>query len=94
VRYDPEGTAPGRVRDRDSLLRVDPATNTVVDTIPVGDGPIGVAVGEGAVWVANELSATVSRIDPEKNEVVETIPLGNRPAGIAVGHDRVWVTVY
>ena len=54
---------------------------------------MSVAVGEGAVWVANELSATVSRIDPEKNEVVETIPLGNRPPDRR-GHGRVWVTVY
>ena len=31
----------------------------------MGGGPSGIAVGHGAVWVANTLDGTVSRIDPE-----------------------------
>ena len=35
----------------------------VVQTIPVGNGPTGVAVGDGSVWVANASDGTLSRID-------------------------------
>jgi YVTN family beta-propeller protein len=44
--------------------RVDLATRTVRQTVRVGNGPAGIAVGEGSVWVANGLDGTVSRIDP------------------------------
>jgi YVTN family beta-propeller protein len=62
-------------------------------TIPVGDGPLDVAVGEGGVWVANSLDGTVSRIDLETGEVVATIGIGNAPQRVAVGEGGVWVTV-
>jgi YVTN family beta-propeller protein len=62
-------------------------------TIPVGDGPLGIAFGAGSVWVANSLDGTVSRIDPQQGNVVATIRVGRRPQGIAVGAGKVWVTV-
>ena len=62
-------------------------------TIPVGDGPRAVAVGEGSVWVANAADGTVSRIDPETNEVMKTITVGNAPVGVAVVDGSVWVSV-
>ena len=60
---------------------------------PVGDGPVDVAVGEGAVWVVNQLDGTVMRLDPETGKVVATIHVGNEPQRIAAGEGRVWVTV-
>ena len=63
-----------------------------VRSIPVGDEPAAVAVGAGAVWVANAGDGTVWRIDPVTYEV-ETIDVGGAPAGIAVAGGRVWVTV-
>jgi YVTN family beta-propeller protein len=62
-------------------------------TIPVGLGPTGIAVGAGAVWVANGDEGTVSRIDPETEEVVDRIEVGNRPEAIVVAGGFVWVTV-
>jgi YVTN family beta-propeller protein len=63
-------------------------------TIPVGDGPVAIAFGEGSVWVANANDHTISRIDPKTNDVTATIKLGNvTPRGIAVGEGKVWVTV-
>ena len=64
-----------------------------VTPIQVGDGPVDVAVGEGAVWVANGLGRSVKRIDPESDKVVATIKLGNEPQRIAAGAGKVWVTV-
>lgn len=34
-----------------TVSRIDPATNEVVATIEVGHRPLGVAVGNGLVWV-------------------------------------------
>src|SRR5438093_1311752 len=54
---------------------------TVVATIPVGNGPIGVGYsgGSGYVYVTNYESNSVSVID--RTTVVATIPVGNGPAG-------------
>ena len=65
--------------DADSISRVDPASRTVRQTIPVGRGPFGIAVAAGDVWVANSADGTVSRVDPATNTVVQTIAVGARP---------------
>jgi len=46
----------------DSVAVVDPETGKVVADVPIGGRPIGIAVGGGAVWVANADDQTVSRI--------------------------------
>ena len=74
-----------------SVWRLDPATRTIRQTIRVGSGPTGIAVGNGAVWVANRLDGTVSRISPETNGVVQTIHVGKGPTAVAVGGGSVWV---
>ena len=51
------------------------------------------AVGGGAVWVANSGDGTVSRIDPVSNTVTATIRTGNWPAGLAVNGGFLWVAV-
>ena len=69
-----------------TVTRIDPATDSVRATIPVGDGPNGIAVANGAVWVSNELGGTLSRIDPVRNipsrlSRPETGPKGRRAPG-------------
>ena len=80
------------ISGEDVVARIDPGASSIV-TIPVGDGPEAVAVGAGAVWVANRLDGTVSRIDPEANEVVATIAVGNAPSGLAFADGQIWLTV-
>ena len=54
--------------------------------------PASIAVGEGAVWVANQGDGTASRIDPATNRVVATIGIGQRGfLRLAAGEGRVWV---
>jgi YVTN family beta-propeller protein len=74
-----------------SIGIIDPKTNRVVGYVPVGSRPDGVAVGEGAVWVANLDDKTLSRVDPEKRTVARTISLDATPTGLAVGFGAVWV---
>ena len=70
-----------------------PPTDTVRAAIPVGDGPNGIAVAAGAVWVSNELSGTLSRIDPDRDAVVETVKTGNRPQGLVLDAGALFVAV-
>jgi YVTN family beta-propeller protein len=99
----PEVEAPNRVAAGDgaiwvtgaegggSVSRLDPESHEVRQTIRVGSGPTGIAVGAGAVWAANGLEGTVSRIDPGTDQVVDTTPVGNSPSAIVFGDGAVWV---
>jgi peptide/nickel transport system substrate-binding protein len=78
--------------DDNSVSRIDPKSNAVVQTIPVGQAPEGIVVGGGFVWVANSLARSISKLDPTTDGVVQTIPVGNEPSGIAYGLGGVWVT--
>lgn len=51
------------------------------------------AVGDGAVWVANPLEGTVSRVDRERGVVTATVPVGRNdgPVSVAVTPSAVWV---
>ena len=75
-----------------SVSRISADTHFVEgDPIEVGNGPAGVAVGEGAVWVTNRFDGTISRIDQHSGEVGKPIPVGLDPRGIATGFGSVWV---
>ena len=65
---------------------IDTATNTVVDTITVGAGPLGVSISPDGdfVYISNFLDETLSVIKTETNQVVATVNIGNMPRGIAV----------
>ena len=80
--------------DLDSTVtRIDPATNSVRATIPVGDGPNGIAVAGGVVWVSNEITGTLTKIDPVRNVPAGTVPTGNQPEGIVVDAGALFVAV-
>ncbi len=91
------------VRDRDAgglstvspnaVGVIDPASNALVDEIPVGIAPGPIAVGDGAVWVANVEDQTVTRIDAQGRQVVRTIALPEAPSDVTVGADSVWVAL-
>lgn len=72
---------------------IDAERDALAGEIPVGAGPAAIAVGDGAVWVANVEDGTVSRIDPEARRVLRTIPLGDPPSDIAVDPQSAWVAL-
>lgn len=49
-------------RDDDSVVRLDPESLEVTDTIGVGREPIGVGASDEAAWVASVEDGTVGRI--------------------------------
>jgi len=52
-----------------TILRIDPKTNKVVESIHVGRAPSGIAATKEAVWVANERDRTLSRYDIKTHEI-------------------------
>ena len=62
------------------------ATNAVIDTIPVGINPAGVAVNPltNRIYVANRNSDDVSVIDGITNTVIATVPAGDEAGGAGV----------
>ena len=80
----------GRVRQL-RLGQIDPRTNAL--SLPGSRAlPSAIAVGEGAVWVANSGDNTVSRMLPETATTVSTISVGRQPSGVAVADGIVWIT--
>ncbi len=79
---------------RNTVHRLDAATNKVVAAVEVGERPCsGLAAGFGSVWVPNCRSMTVSRVDMATNKVVATIPAApaNSEGGIAASPEAVWM---
>ncbi|MEP7040705.1 MAG: ABC transporter substrate-binding protein [Chloroflexota bacterium] len=74
-----------------SLGVIDPGRNEIVAQTNVEDQPAGIGVGDGAVWVTNGGSNTVSRVDPSTRATVDSIDVGLGPAGVAIGGGSIWV---
>jgi YVTN family beta-propeller protein len=74
-----------------SVAAIDIGSDRVVDVIPVGDQPSGIAFGSGSLWVANLGDQTISRVDPTNRQTFPAIPVAGQPAGIAPGSRGLWV---
>jgi YVTN family beta-propeller protein len=76
---------------------IDPATNEVVDTVPVGDSPGPIAAGAGALWVVNLNDSTLTKIDPSAHSALKSIavpvPSGRLtpPLLVAAADEDVWI---
>ena len=78
-----------------TVSRIDPATRTVVATIPIPGNPENPAVADdGTVFVPSVFADTVSRIDPATNSVVDTIAVGPKPFPAASAFGDIWVPTY
>jgi YVTN family beta-propeller protein len=73
-----------------AVYRVETGRRRVSARVDVGNDPAGVAVGEGAVWVADRTENNVRRIVPT-GAVTDTIPVGNGSGPIAAGEGAIWV---
>ena len=76
-----------------TLARIESVDARVSASAFAGSSPSGVAVGSGAVWVANGGDATVQQFNPATFEEgpVGTTNVPGLPSGIAYGEGAVWV---
>jgi YVTN family beta-propeller protein len=90
------GTEPVAVTPN-SVAVVDPATNEVVDAVPVGDGPGPIAAGGDSVWVVNLSDRTLMKIDAAGRSVIAStgLPVGTGRLSptllLAIAPGDVWV---
>jgi DNA-binding beta-propeller fold protein YncE len=82
-------------QEGDRVVRIDPAVNRVVASVPVEGDPYELAAGEGSVWVTGnsaESGDVLHRIDPRTNRVVATMAFPrDSTAAIAAGEGAAWV---
>jgi glutamine cyclotransferase len=69
--------------------RIDPTTNEPFAIIDVGHAPVGVALGEEAVWVVT-FAERALRIEPHTNTATTEVPIGY-PVALTTGEQAVWV---
>jgi peptide/nickel transport system substrate-binding protein len=74
-----------------SVSSIDPVSH-LVQRFPVGDGPAGVAMAAGSVWVTNSLDGTLTRLDAGSGSTQATIPVGNSPISVAAIGRAIWVS--
>ena len=86
-----QGSGGGTVVAPNSVAIIDPESNSVTGSIPVGIRPSAVAVGEGFVWVGNNDDRTLSKIDPTTRTVQKNIGLQYTATGVATGAGAVWL---
>jgi YVTN family beta-propeller protein len=95
VTFTPEGShALVANTGSNSVSVIDVGSKTVVETIQVGDTPVGAWPGsDGVMYVDNEADKSLTAIDATTLDVVRTYDLGFTPAMAAVspGGD-LWVT--
>ncbi len=72
------------------LVRIDPASNRVLSSLPVGDGPQGVAVGSGRVWVASFREGSLWQMDSRTGAVTK-IPAIGRPYAVTIYDGNAYV---
>lgn len=77
---------------RGVVWRVDSGSGLTVAAIPVRGRPAGVAVGGGAVWLA-DANGEILKVNPKTNEVVARIPVDGVPSGLAFGFGRLWIAL-
>lgn len=70
-------------KPRDTLFRIDPASNAVVGSIDVGDRASSVATGDGYIWVTSLAERDLWRIDPSTGSTRVT-PVQGTPMDVVV----------
>jgi DNA-binding beta-propeller fold protein YncE len=73
-----------------TLLKIDPATNTVVAKLDLPSESENPFFGDGFVWVASFGHNALLKVDPKSMKLVETIPIGPKPRFITIGAGSVW----
>jgi streptogramin lyase len=81
-------------KPKDSVSRMDPATNALVATYQVGKAPCsGLTTGFGFVWVPLCGDQAVAKVSLASGKVEATLPVGvgHTEGGIATGAGSVWI---
>lgn len=77
---------------QDQVVRIDPKRGKATVLADTGGATTSrLAVGAGAVWVADDGRDVVDRIDPRLTKRTASVRVPGRAVGLAAGHERVLV---
>ena len=82
----------GVTAEPNSLAVIDPASDTVTETVPTGVQPTEVSGDAESVWVANRSDDTITQVSIEDRRVVATATPDMAVTGMAAAEQGVWVT--
>jgi ABC-type branched-subunit amino acid transport system substrate-binding protein/streptogramin lyase len=85
------GSGTAALPGADSLVRIDPATNRVTDTLSVGRNASGVAAHGRHVWVTSFADGNVWRVDARSHDAIQ-VPVRGSPIGVAAASGSVLVS--
>lgn len=81
--------------DANQLVRIDPGTDAVADTLEVPGNPSGAVVVGSTIWVTSHRGAAVLRFEKGSDESAASVAVGEPgnegPLGLAAGMDSIWV---
>ena len=80
---------------KNKILKINPSTNILEESIVVSLQPIAIAAGtEGALWVLCRKNGKLDRIDSKTNKVTKSIDLNvpDADGSLAFGDGWLWVT--
>jgi streptogramin lyase len=72
------------------LLRIDPATQRVTQSVPVGRGAGSVAIGDGRVWVASFADGSLWHLEPGARRA-RRVPSVGRPSAVTIDQGSAFV---
>jgi streptogramin lyase len=78
--------------DQRAVMRLDPATERIQATIPVGLRVFNIAASESAVWIVSFEDNAIARIDPATNTVTFRQQLLHAPSGVLIADGSAWIT--
>jgi virginiamycin B lyase len=73
-----------------TLLRIDPATNTVRQKIAIPPGSFNPLYSDGIVWVTGNKSSVLTPVNARSGKVLPSIPVGPHPRFLTVGAGSIW----
>jgi YVTN family beta-propeller protein len=80
------------VPDASRVVRIDPVSRRLSETIPVSGTPAALAIGGRGVWVASLLGSTLTRIDQTTYTPTRISLGGARASALAFSLGHLWVT--
>lgn len=72
------------------LMRLDPRTNQVRQTVHIAAGSFNPLVSHDMVWVTSVTGNLVSAVDARTGALVTTVPTGPQPRFLAAGGGAIW----
>jgi len=85
-------TTRGIPGDNGTIYKIDPATNSIEDSLRYGTAPYGFTINNNRIIVGNSGSTNLTVLDLDFNIIKDTIEVGSNPANVLYGFNKYIVT--